>query len=51
MLQFQHFSKEKDKWAGVLVLAALHFDRAYGMKPQRRSSRFSSKIKKENQEI
>ena len=36
MLTILTFLNEKDKWAGVLVSAALHFDGAWnGMKPQR----------------
>ena len=38
---------KKDKLAGVLFSAALHFDGAWnGMKPQRRSIRFSQKKRK-----
>ena len=43
---------KKDKWVGVLVSAALHFDRAWnGMKPQRRSIRFSSLKKRKSRNL
>lgn len=43
---------KNDKRAGVLVSAALHFDGAWnGMKPQRRSIRFSSQKKRKSRNL
>ena len=43
---------KKDKLAGVLFSAALHFDGAWnGMKPQRRSIRFSSQKKRKSRNL